>query len=461
MLPDDVLLSIFDFCANENVEFWSRQVWQTLVQVCQRWRSLVFGSPRGLNLQLICTDRTHVRNMLDLWPPLLLVIQSIMYYDNYPERVDNIVALLEHRNRVSQINIKYISSSSLEKILAAMQQPFPELTYLQLESRAYGETTAVLPNSFLGGSAPHLREICFRDIQFPDLPKLLLSATHLTDLLLSDIPHSGYFSPEGIATALSTLTSLRHLFLGFQFHLLLPDQANRRPPPPKPFVLPALTEFEFKGVIEYLEDLVVRIDAPLLKKLFIVFFNQILFDTPQLLRFITRTSLLKAPEKAHVLACFSTATIKLSSRLGAPDYSVKILCEDANRLVSAMEWVCTSCLPPLSTLEGLYIYECPGSGLHWPDNTENSMWLELLQSFTAVKNLYLSKKVQSLIMPFLQEPGGGRTAEVLPTLQNIFLEGLKRSGPVRKAIQQSVSTRQASRPIAVSRWDGRGKIYYI
>ena len=459
MLPDDVLLSIFDFCANETVESRSVQVWQMLVQVCQRWRSLVFGSPRGLNLQLICTDRTRVRNMLDLWPPLLLVIQSIRYLNDYPKRVDNIVALLEHRNRVSRINIKYISSSNLEKISAAMQQPFPELTYLQLERQAYGETTAVLPDSFLGGSAPHLREIRFYDIRFPGLPKLLLSATHLTDLLLFDTSHSVYFSPEGIATALSTLTSLRHLSLGFQFHLSLPDQASRRPPPPKPFVLPALTEFEFKGVIEYLEDLVIRIDAPLLKKLVILFINQILFETPQLLRFISRTSVLKAPEKARVFAYSSTATIKLSSRLGAPDYSVTILCEAANRLVSALKWVCTSCSPPLSTLEDLYIYEGPFRLLIWPDNIEDSLWLELLRPFAAVKNLYLSKEVQSLIMPFLQTLGGERTAEVLPTLQNVFLEGLKNPGPVRKAIQQFVSARQASRPIAVSSWDGCGKFY--
>jgi hypothetical protein len=94
---------------------------------------------------------------------------------------------------------------------------------------------------------------------------------------------------------------------------------------------------------------------------------------------------------------------------------------------------------------------------NWQDNIENSLWLELLQPFTAVKNLYLSEEFESRIMPSLQELVGERMAEVLPTLQNIFLEGLDTSGPVQKAIQQCVARRQASQPIAVSRWDGRGK----
>ena len=106
MLPDDVLLSIFGFCANEQGRRVER-VWQTLVHVCRRWRSLVFGSPRSLDLQLICTPKTRARDMLDVWPPLPLVITSPWdnseYYGIENTDVDNIVAVLERRNRVSII----------------------------------------------------------------------------------------------------------------------------------------------------------------------------------------------------------------------------------------------------------------------------------------------------------------------------------------------------------------------
>ena len=62
-----------------------------------------------------------------------LVIQSIWYYGDYPiENVDNIVAVLERRNRVCRIHINGILSLDLEKVLAAMQEPFRELTELIL-----------------------------------------------------------------------------------------------------------------------------------------------------------------------------------------------------------------------------------------------------------------------------------------------------------------------------------------
>ena len=447
MLPDDVLLSIFGFCANEQGRRVER-VWQTLVHVCRRWRSLVFGSPRGLDLQLICTPKTRARDMLDLWPPLPLVITSPWdnseYYRIETTDADNIVAVLERRNRVCRIYISKTSNSHLE----AMQESFPELTHLTLWSDR--KPMAVLPDSFLGGSVPLLRTLWLDGIPFPGLPKLLLFSPHLTDLRLENIPHLGYIPPDAIATALSTLTSLGNLHLEFQSPLSFPDRASQRPPPPTSFVLPVLAYFWFKGVSEYLDDLVAHIDAPLLKELGITFFNQILFDTPQLVLFINRTSALRAPERARVIFIGSTRSmIKLSSRASVyGDLSVAILCEDTDWQVSALEQVCT-CLPLLSTVEGLYI---DAILLNWQDNIENALWLELLQPFTAVKNLYLSEKFAPHIMPSLQELVGERTTEVLPALQNIFLEGLETSGPVQESIQQFIAMRQASQPITVSGW---------
>ena len=453
MLPDDALLSIFEFCANEE-ETRLQQVWQTLVHVCRQWRSLVFGSPRSLNLQLLCTSRTPARDMLDLWPPLPLVIRSYYILGPYAiQNVDNIVAVLEHRNRVCQIYIEDISSSHLEKVCAAMEEPFPELTHLTLWS--YEKPMAVVPNSFLGGSAPLLQYLWLDGIPFPGLPKLHLSSTHLTDLRLKQIPHSGYISPEAIATALSTLTSLSIFYLEFQSPLSLPDRATRRPPPSKRFVLPVLIDFGFKGVDEYLEDLVVRIDAPLLKRLGITFFNQILFDTPQLIQFISRTSALRVHETARIIFEDDAATIELLSRgSGYSNIIVRILCETSDWQVSSLEQVCTWCLPPLFTLEDLYISEDQYPRLDWQGNVEDTLWLELLQPFATVNTLYLSKEFGPRIMPSLQELVGERTAEVLPSLQNIFLEGLETSGPVQDGIQQFVATRQASHPIAISSWDG-------
>jgi len=71
----------------------------------------------------------------------------------------------------------------------------------------------------------------------------------------------------------------------------------------------------------------------------------------------------------------------------------------------------------------------------------------------AVKNLYLPEEYASLIVPALQGLVEGRTTEVLPALQNIFLKGLKSSGSVQESIGKFVAARQvANHPIGISPW---------
>ena len=129
-----------------------------------------------------------------------------------------------------------------------MQVPFPELTELLLWSN--DGTLPIIPNSFLGGSAPRLRILDLDGIQFPGLPKLLLSAAHLYSLRLYNIPHSGYISPDAMVALISALFSLKTLSLEFQSPQSRPDRGTLRPPPPKRPVIPVLTSFHFKGVIE-------------------------------------------------------------------------------------------------------------------------------------------------------------------------------------------------------------------
>ena len=453
MLPDDVLLEMFDFYVNEDEDEYFKkeiEVWQTLVHVCRQWRRVVFGSPRRLNLRLVCTPETPARDTLDVWPSLPLLIQ-----DSIPAQVvDEILAVLERSDRIVKVELLEFNGSNLEIVLAAMQVPFPELTHLELHS-IDGKVSA-LPDSFLGGSAPRLQYLRLEGIPFSGIPKLLLSATHLVELHLVDIPHSGYISPEAMVTSLSTLTSLEDLSLKFESPRSCPDWANRRLPPPTRSVLPVLTSFSFTGVCEYLEDVVTRIDAPRLKRLYITLFNQIVFEIPQFIQFISRSPISETFKKAFVVFQHPVASVALSSSQ-APlfeKFDVRIPCMELDWQVSSMEQVCTSCLPPLSMLEDLYIYEHPSlPPAVWRANIDNTLWLELLRPFTGVKNLYLSDKFASLIAPALQELTRGSTTEVLPSVQKIFLEELQPSRTVQASIQQFAATRQVSHPIAVSRWD--------
>jgi hypothetical protein len=446
MLPEDVLLDIFAFYVDEAQRI---QAWQSLVHVCGRWRSVVFGSPNRLNLRLVCTAQTPARDILDVWPALPILVQN----SPYPEMgLDDVVAVIRRSDRVHRINLLNVSSSDFGKLAAAMQVPFPELTNLLL--RSHGEV--VLPDSFLGGTAPpRLQFLSFRGIPFPGLSKLLSSATHLVDLHLDRIPHSGYISPEAMAIALSTLTSLEELLLEFESPLSRPDRATRPLPPPTRSVLSVLKHFRFKGDREYLDDLVARIDAPRLGRLHIIFFNDIIFDTPQLLQFICRTPRLGAFKTARAAFYGSTAGVNLTSLNSRYEQGldVEISCRDLDWQVSFLEQVCTSSLPPLSSLEHLHIYD-NRSKPQLQDNIENVLWLELLHPFGSVKNLCLSEEFALLIAPALQELVEDRATEVLPNLQNIFLEKLEPSGPVQEGIGKFVAMRLVTRhPIVVSRWD--------
>ena len=467
MLPDDVLLEIFDLrtffreCGHPLI-FITRQdieAWQSLVHVCRRWRNVVFVSPRRLNLQLFCTPRTP-RDALDVWPAFPLFIADTHWVPCPANGLDNIVALLEHSDRVSQINFLNVPSSHfLETVLETMQKPFPELTDLVLWSYHY-LTSLVVPDSFLGGCAPRLRRISFHHIPYPGLPKLLLSATHLVELYLWSIPDSGFISPETMVNVLSALTSLESLHLQFLFLLSHTDQVTQLEhlPPPKRSSLPVLTELRFRGVSEYFEDLVSRIDVPQLSTLHITLYEEIEYETQvetqQLVQFISRTPRLKVLETACVVfgRC---ASVTLSSQSSdRRELNVEILCEESDRQLLLLARVFTSSLPPLSTLEDLHIYEDQDSQPDWEDNIEVVTWLELLRSFTAVRNLYLSKQLAPIIAPILQVLAGGRTTEVLPALQNIFLEGLEPSGPIQEGIEQFVSARQVTGLlIAVACWE--------
>src|SRR5216683_6766706 len=126
ILPDDVLLDIFDHYVILSLYVGA---WHKLVHVCQRWRYVVFDSPHRLDLQLLCTDRTPVTNMLDIWPALPIVISAKLPLP--ASGVTNIISALQQHNRVCTIDIDG-GPNSLLKEFAAMQEPFPALTDLEL-----------------------------------------------------------------------------------------------------------------------------------------------------------------------------------------------------------------------------------------------------------------------------------------------------------------------------------------
>jgi hypothetical protein len=416
--------------------------WQTLAHVCRRWRSIVFGSPRGLNLRLVCTPKTPARYKLDIWPALPLVVSGNMESSS---STNNVIAALGQNNRVCQVNLCGLADWQLEEVLAPMQVSFPELTVLRLSSD--NETLPVIPDSFLGGSAPRLQSFYWDGIPFPGLPNLLLSASHLVSLWLNNIPHSGCISPEAMAALLSVSSSLKRLELEFELQSFQsrPDWEGRSLPPPKRSILPALQEFRFKGDTEYLEGLVTHIDTPRLDGMHITFFDQIDFDCPRLGQFIDRTPKFGTHDTAFVLFGNWHTSVALLN------LEIVISWREPDRQLSSIAQVCNS-LHLLSTIEHLYIERQAWARVSQIDAIENTEWLQLFLPFTAVKYLFPSEEFAPGIAFALQELVG--VTEVLPSLQHIFVEGPEPSGPVKKNIAKIVAARQLSdHTIAISDWD--------
>jgi len=170
ILPDDIFRELFTFCPSESCpdrQDWHPEAieqataWQSLVQVCQRWRDIIYGSPNYLDLQIHCSDKTPFRKNFSRWPEFPLTLQ----YTIYPkDDDDDVVFALEHPDRVRRVDLRIgrslpPSSSSfkdsivVDEVLEAMQVPFPALTYLSLtgpdpeddEEEAFG-----LPSDFFG-----------------------------------------------------------------------------------------------------------------------------------------------------------------------------------------------------------------------------------------------------------------------------------------------------------------------
>ena len=388
---------------------------------------------------------------LDVWPALPLAILGFIFQTS----VVNIIHKLKHNDRIRQIHLQCCTNKQIETLWTAMQVPFPELVVLYLRGWEYVPVPA-LPDSFLGQSAPRLRYLCLLAVPFPGLPKLLLS-THLVYLWLLGIPHSGYISPEAMATCLSVLTSLKTLQLEFESPQSSPDQENRRSFPPTRFVLPCLTHFWFKGVNKYLEDLLSRIDAPQVYRLSTTFFDDIHFHTAELNQFISRTPTFGGFNGARLVFRCHEALVWFQSHPAPSDHGmveVKILCQVQGRQVSSLAQICTLSLHLSSRMENLYIHEGLDSSPNWRDDIEDAEWLDLLLPFTAVKDLYLSKQFTPRIARALQELTGGRTTEMFPTLENLFWQQSRPSEPVHEGIVQFISARQLTdRPIALSVWE--------
>ena len=318
MLPDNVLLDISDhyrfFHDPSLAVVWQ---WHLLAQVCRRWRQIIYGSPRRLDVRILCVNKTPVSENLGIWPHFPIAIDYSFVWPPTRLEYKDLIAALEHPNRICYVRL-YGYHPPLEKVATMMQKSFPALGSLTLHAVS-SDGNASLSADFLGGSAPSLREISLQLISFPALPTLLSSTSDLVTLNLCRIPTTGYISPEAMVTCLAALPRLKTFVFQFDPATSLPSQIN--PPPTTRSVLPALTDFDFKGSSQYMEALVVRIDGPQLSQIAISYHDH-QDDVPQVVqlsKFIDRSGGPKPILSRHArLTIFSyKVSFSLYSRLSS------------------------------------------------------------------------------------------------------------------------------------------------
>jgi hypothetical protein len=429
-LTDDIFLEMFYFCVPDPYEedpVDHVSVWQGLVHVCRRWRQIIFASPRYLDLHLFCSSGMFFKENLSLWPEFSIYVECCS-----PEDEDDLLAALEHPDRVRYVELYMERRSMVEKVLGMLQVPFPVLTYLDISGSE--REVLDLPDRLLGAAAPGLQDLCLGSISFPALPTLLLSTRDLVSLRLRSIPPTGYISPEAMAGSLVVLTKLRTL------HIEFPNPIDSEPlcqqprylpmDPPVPAVLPALTEFRFNGDSEYLEDLLAQITMPQVEVVNIQYFKPEV-EASQLSQFVGRTANLKFAQFRHAQLTFDfhNAYIGLHGpqvECQQAQFTLTIWDPEFNFPISSMVNVLGQLVALLSNVGELSI-----ASEHLKNRTKSDSlrsyvggneWVPLLRPFTAVETLEvyggLAAYVSSAFEWYLEDIG----MEVLPALQFLCLD---------------------------------------
>ena len=450
-LPDNTLLEVFDFyrvdaVAHSRGRPWK---WHRLAHVCRRWRYIVYTSPRRLDLQILCKSGAPIKRILGTWPTLPLVLR-FQGNERSKRLPDNVMTALRHPDRVREINFS-LTSLITGSIAEVVQVPFLALKTIQMTSKDTEEPPVL--GDFLGGSAPLLEQIDLDGIavSFPALRRLVLSTSHLNRLWLLKIPHTCYFSPEDLVTCLSALVHLKALWVSFRSPASRPNPSTARPPSPERATLPSLARLLVFGVSEYLEGFVARIDCPVLATLEIKYFNQLIFEIPQLVQFISLVDGLKSPSEVIVEPIgYSTMSLVRPGRgtRGRGKCSFIIPCRHLDWQLSFLTQILDQLSPLLSSVHVLSIKNPVPSRKE--EDVDTTQWLELFQPLSQTSRIRVSieKLVPDITRALVSED---MNTGILPRLTSLYLEGVRKSTFATEAAERFVATRKlAGRNILLS-----------
>jgi hypothetical protein len=439
-----------------NHERWWHCRWHKLIQVCRRWRYLVLGSALYLRLSLVCTRGTPVADMLAQSPPVPLIIDHIddKYHDLTAEDEEGITLALHHRDRVRRIRLMK-PIPSLQKLVTALDGEFPILEFLLIQHQRYHrpvtecKTKLELPETF---RAPHLRQLVLRNFATPIDSPLPTTMGNLVTLFLGNIPSSAYFHPSALLQRLFLMPQLETLWIGFNLNRV-EGQLLHTAPIMTRVTLPNLRWLGFRGANAYLEALLPWVTIPLLEKLQVYFFNQMIYSIPHLRQFMSTAGNLR-PKAATFNFDNDCLIVTAYPHQGARMYT--FFMEIGGR---RLDWQMVSAAQVfhapgtvLSAVEHLTLeYTRHNISSEWNDEADRTHWREFLGSFSNVKSLLVDRELVGQLSRALNHGEEESPTELLPELQELsyFAKGASRYG-LSSFID---ARRKAGRPVTVNiRW---------
>jgi hypothetical protein len=382
--------------------------------------------------------------MLSHSPPLPLIISYDGRQPLTAQDEEGALLALQKHDYVRFIHL-CASTATLDKLLAAMNGPFPLLDNLGLcaEPSDSGEDESEggqldyprLPQSF---QAPHLRQLDLTRVGNATevgLP-VLASLTSLVDLILVGIPASSYLSLDSLVLHLSLMPKLEFMDLEFEFHIPSDDIARERIDGPnvKQISLPNLTGMFFEGPSSYLERLAAQITAPHLTLFRATLLDQPSSALPHLSALLTTAAGLRFPiarikfPSTRVFDPYVAVYMANSDHTldRQPHFSPFRLIFQSRSLyaqVAATGKICAALAPMLSVVGILHLaFDGPRWWTPHDRHIENARWHDLLRPFCKVEKLQVDANLWDLSHA-LSPNDDGLSMEILPELRKILRSG--------------------------------------
>ena len=356
--------------------------------------------------------------MLARSPPFPLIIDhDHTSHDLTPEDERGIMFALKHRDRVRRIYLS-MPVPSLQKVVKAMVDQFSMLEYLLLAPPTSPDTHLVLPTTF---SAPQLRQLELNRLSSPIGSPLLTAAGSLVTLRLRWMHPSTNSYPNHLLQALSLLHQLKYLAISFSSPV--PNREIERHMLHTPNIthtmLPNLVYFSFGGISGYLEAFLPHMNAPLLEKLKVYFFNQLSYTIPNLRQLVMTTENLRF---SNVECLFYHKAVHIFADSPASPHSalnIYVGCDHLDWQVSSITQILNVLSPFFSAAVDLTLdYRSHTQLLEWHNQADRAQWRGLFGSFRNVETLRVHDGLVGEVSRCLALDGES-ASDILPELKTL------------------------------------------